>query len=98
MYLETCARIKMTAVAASPNFKDIETFEYRHKSSLESVKKLKEVCVNMLGLSESIIENTPRSVELDASENFYKGSLTLRHEDATLGSVRICVWRLRKQR
>jgi hypothetical protein len=90
MYLETCARIKMMAVATSLNFKDIETFEYRHKSSLEYVTKLKEVCVNMLGLSESTIENTPRSVELDASENFYKGALTLRHEDAMFGFVRIC--------
>ncbi|KAF8130063.1 hypothetical protein K438DRAFT_1788813 [Mycena galopus ATCC 62051] len=48
LYLETCARLKMNAVAASPTFADVETFEFRHKSSLEYVTKLKETCSSML--------------------------------------------------
>ncbi|KAJ7235013.1 hypothetical protein B0H12DRAFT_1327574 [Mycena haematopus] len=83
LYLETCARLKMSAVATSPNFKDVETFEFRHKSSLEYVKHLQETCVTMLGIPESTINNTPRSVELDASERFYQDSL--RNEHAMLG-------------
>jgi hypothetical protein len=78
----------MGAVATSPNFKDVETFEFRHKSSLEYVRKLKEICITMLGIPESIIETTPPSVELDTSEQFYK--LCLRNEDALLGFVPIC--------
>ncbi|KAF8149743.1 hypothetical protein K438DRAFT_1779223 [Mycena galopus ATCC 62051] len=81
-YLETCARLKMNAVASSPNFADIETFEFRHKSSIEYVKKLKEICITMLGIPESTIKNTPRSVQLDTSERFYKDCL--RNEDALL--------------
>lgn len=88
LYLETCARLKMNAVAASPNFEDVETFEFRHKSSIEYVKKIKEICITMLGIPETIIKNTPRSVELDASERFYQDSL--RNENALLGFVLIC--------
>ena len=77
----------MMAVAASPNFKDVETFEYRHKSSIEYVKKLKEICITMLGIPEGTVEATPRSVELDTSERFYKDSL--RNDDALLGFVSI---------
>ena len=88
LYLETCARLKMIAVAASPNFEDVETFEFRHKSSIEYAKKLKEICITMLGISEKTIKATCRSVELDASERFYKDSL--RNEDALLGFVLIC--------
>jgi thiaminase len=95
MYLETCARLKMTAVAATPNFKDLETFEFRHNSSIEYIAKLKEICITMLGISESTLESTPRSVQLDASERFYKDSL--RNEDALLGFVSICIRLLRKQ-
>ncbi|KAF8153715.1 hypothetical protein K438DRAFT_1987423 [Mycena galopus ATCC 62051] len=82
-YLQTCARLKMNAVAASPNFADVETFEFRHKSSLEYVTKLKETCSTLLGIPETTMKTTPRSVELDASERFYKDSL--RNEDALLG-------------
>lgn len=95
LYLETCARLKMTAVATSSNFKDIETFEARNKASIEYVDKLKEICITMLGIPESTIDTAPRSVELDASENFYKSSLVLRHEDALLGFVSFC-FRLRE--
>ncbi|KAF8145103.1 hypothetical protein K438DRAFT_1992151 [Mycena galopus ATCC 62051] len=84
-YLETCARLKMNAVASSPNFADIETFEFRHKSSIEYVKKLKEICITMLGIPESTIKTTPRSVQLDTSERFYKDCL--RNEDALLAFV-----------
>ncbi|KAF8217136.1 hypothetical protein K438DRAFT_411856 [Mycena galopus ATCC 62051] len=88
LYLETCARLKMKAVAAAPNFKDVEAFDSRHKASLEYVKKLKETCVTMLGIPEDIMESTPRSVQLDTTEHFYKN--TLRDEDALLAFVLIC--------
>ncbi|KAJ7796428.1 hypothetical protein B0H14DRAFT_3158061 [Mycena olivaceomarginata] len=83
MYLETCARLKMMAVAASPEYEALEIFSVRHKSSLEYVEKLKEICITMLGIPESTINATPRSVELDASECFYMACL--RKEDALLG-------------
>ncbi|KAF8212915.1 hypothetical protein K438DRAFT_1928097 [Mycena galopus ATCC 62051] len=83
LYLETCARLKMKAVAASPNFKDIEAFEFRHKSSLEYPRKVKEICITMLGIPESTVETTPRSVQLDTSERFY--TMALQNEDALLG-------------
>ena len=79
----------MMAVAASPNFKDVESFNARHKSSLEYVKKTKEICITMLGISEDTIESTKPGTELDASQNFYKDYLALRHEDALFGSVSI---------
>ncbi|KAJ7722699.1 hypothetical protein B0H16DRAFT_1599958, partial [Mycena metata] len=81
MYLQTCARLKMKAVSEGSD-KDIEEFGVRHKSSLEQVKKLKATCVTMLSVPESIIEATPRSVELDTTEQFYKTAL--RGEDALL--------------
>jgi len=85
LYLETYTRLKMVAVAASPNFKDVEKFGFRHESSIEYVNKLKEICITMLGIPESTIDATLRSVQLDASENFYKTSI--RQEDALLGFV-----------
>ena len=77
----------MKAVSESPNFEDVEMFGARHKSSIEYIKKLKEICVTILGIPESAFETTPRSVELDASENFYKDSLSVQREDALLGCV-----------
>ena len=87
----------MKAVAESPNFKDVEMFGVRHKSSIEYINELKEICVTMLGIPESTIETTPRSIELDRSENFYKDYLALRREDALLGFVSIAFWRLQEQ-
>jgi thiaminase len=87
LYMETCAVLKMTAVAGSSNFEDVETFEFRHKSSIESVKTLKEICITMLGIPESTIETTPQSAELDAIKRFYKDAL--RNEDALFGFVLI---------
>jgi len=75
----------MAAVARSPNFKDIENFAPRHMSSLEYVKKSKEVLISMLGVPESIIDTTPRSKNLDASEKYYLSSV--RDEDAFFGFV-----------
>lgn len=81
----------MTAVAAAPSFKDVETFGKRHKSSIEYVKELKKICITMLGIPESTVDTAQRSVELHASEDFYKGSLTLLPDDLKLlGFVSIC--------
>ncbi|KAM6491916.1 hypothetical protein JOM56_012554 [Amanita muscaria] len=80
LYLETCARLKMAAVAQSSNFKDVENFVPRHMSSLEYVKKSKEILISMLGVPESIIDTTPQSKHLDASEKYYMSSI--RQEDA----------------
>jgi thiaminase len=81
----------MRAVASSPNFKDIETFHKRHEKSLDYVTRLKDTCITKLGISETTIEATERSVELDASENYYMDSLTIRQEDALLGFA-VCFW------
>ena len=88
----------MKAVSEAPDFKDVETFDIRHKSSIEYVKELKKICITMLGIPESTIETTPRSVELDASESFYKDSLSHRRGDALLGFVPISFWKLQKAR
>jgi thiaminase len=88
LYLQTCARLKMMAVAAAPDFDDVEAFEIRHKSSLEYVTSSKEICITMLGIPETAIKTTPRSVELDAIDDHYKASL--RTEDALLAFVSIC--------
>ena len=81
----------MIAVAAAPSFTDVEMFGKRHKSSIEYVKELKEICITMLGIPESTVDTIPRSVELHASEDFYKGSLTLLPDDVKLlGLVSIC--------
>ncbi|KAJ7885565.1 hypothetical protein B0H14DRAFT_1346388 [Mycena olivaceomarginata] len=82
LYLQTCARLKMMAVAAAPDFDDVEVFEIRHKSSLEYVTSSKEICITMLGIPETAIKTTPRSVELDAIDDHDKASL--RTEDALL--------------
>ncbi|KAJ7722685.1 hypothetical protein B0H16DRAFT_346841 [Mycena metata] len=83
MYLETCARLKMRAVSDARDFEDIETFGIRHNSSLDQVKHLKEICVTTLGIPEKIVKDTPRTIQLTTSEEFYK--LALRNEDAYLG-------------
>ncbi|KAF8136871.1 hypothetical protein K438DRAFT_1786440 [Mycena galopus ATCC 62051] len=83
LYLETCAALKMMAFAASPSIEDIKDFGVRHKSSLKYVENLEKICSSMLGIPESTMNTIPRSVELDASEHFYKDSL--RNEDALLG-------------
>jgi len=88
LYLETCVRLKMGAVARSPNFKDVENFVPRHMSSLEYVKKSKEILISMLGVPESIIDTTPRSKNLDASEKYYMTSV--REEDAFFAFVSAC--------
>lgn len=75
----------MIAVASSPRYEDVKTFGLRHQSSIEYVDSLKEICISMLGIPESTIESTLRSVQLDASENFYKTAV--RQEDALLGFV-----------
>jgi len=82
----------MKAVAESPNFNDVKMFGARHKSSIEYVQELEKTCITKLGIPENVIEATPRSVELDASESFYKDSLSLRREDALLGFVLIAFW------
>ncbi|KAF8201902.1 hypothetical protein K438DRAFT_1758169 [Mycena galopus ATCC 62051] len=79
---------KGTASLGLPILHDyIETFEFHHKSSIEYVKKLKEICITMLGIPESTVNtlNTPpRSAELDAREHFYKVALG-NEEKALLG-------------
>ena len=85
----------MIAVAASPSFKDVENFGYRHESSIDYVKKLKEICITILGVSESTLDATPRSIQVDASEHFYKDKV--QKEDALLGFVSTCFRKLGKQ-
>ncbi|KAJ7039977.1 hypothetical protein C8F04DRAFT_1391981 [Mycena alexandri] len=80
LYLETCARLKMAAAAWSDSFTDIKNFLPRHMSSLEYVRKSKEILISMLGVPEDIIDTTPRSKNLDASEKFYRDSI--QKEDA----------------
>ncbi|KAF8125682.1 hypothetical protein K438DRAFT_1005370 [Mycena galopus ATCC 62051] len=82
LYLETCAALKMMAVAASPNIEDIKNFEFRHKSSLKYVENLENICITTLGIPERIMKDTLPSVELDTSQQFYRSSL--RNEDALL--------------
>ncbi|KAJ7711315.1 hypothetical protein B0H16DRAFT_1480421 [Mycena metata] len=79
--LQTCARLKMKAVSEGSD-NDVEAFGVRHKASLEQIKRLKEICVTMLGIPESIMEATPRSVALDTTEHFFK--TVLQGEDALL--------------
>lgn len=71
LYLEICARLKMSAVARAPTFEDIKNFIPRHQSSLEYVRKSKETLVTKLGVPEKIIDSTKPSKELEASEEFY---------------------------
>ena len=78
----------MAAVAWFPNFKDVENFLPRHMSSLEYVTKSKEILTSMLGIPENIIDTTPRSKNLDASEKFYRDSV--QKEDAFFGFVPTC--------
>ncbi|KAF7306288.1 Heme oxygenase-like protein [Mycena indigotica] len=98
LYLETCARLKMMSVAEASDFDAVEGFEYRHKSSIEYVTKLKEVCMTMLGITEETIKATKQSVQLDASQRFYKDSL--RNEHALLGYYVVllpcvlCYWKI----
>ncbi|KAJ7878010.1 hypothetical protein B0H14DRAFT_2712387 [Mycena olivaceomarginata] len=80
LYLETCARLKMAAAAWSDSFTDVKNFVPRHMSSLEYVTKSKEILISMLGIPENIIDTTPRSKNLDASEKFYRDSI--QKEDA----------------
>jgi len=87
----------MKAVSEAPDFNEVKTFGARHKSSIEYAQKLEETCITMLGIPESTIKATPRSVELERSENFYKDYLSLRREDALLGSVSISSWLLQWQ-
>ena len=77
----------MLAVARSPDFKAIEDFDSRHKSSLEYVKMSKEFLSTWLGVPESIISDTPRDKCLDASEKHYIKST--QDEDAWLAFVSI---------
>ena len=78
----------MAAVAQSPNFEDVTNFVPRHMSSLEYVKKTREILISMLGVPESIIDNTPRSKNLDASEKYYLDSV--KGEDAFFAFVSAC--------
>ncbi|KAI6169023.1 hypothetical protein EDD17DRAFT_458170 [Pisolithus thermaeus] len=71
LYLEVCARLKMSAVARAPTFEDIKSFIPRHQSSLEYVRKSKETLVTKLGVPEKTIDSTEPSKELQASEEFY---------------------------
>ncbi|KAG6843380.1 hypothetical protein H0H87_005260, partial [Tephrocybe sp. NHM501043] len=74
-YLETCARIKMLAVARSPSFKEVEIFSKRHESSLKYVKESRKTLVSKLGVPEDVIDDTPRSKNLEQSEKFYKDAV-----------------------
>jgi len=78
----------MLAVARSPNFKDVENFGPRHDSSLGYVRESKKTLISMLGVSEDIIVNTPRSKCLDASEKYYMNSV--QDEDAFFAFVSSC--------
>ncbi|KAG6843489.1 hypothetical protein H0H87_003921 [Tephrocybe sp. NHM501043] len=91
-YLETCARIKMLAVARSPNFKDVEIFAKRHESSLEYVKESKKTLISKLGVPEDVIAATPRSKNLGQSEKFYMDAV--REDDAYLAFVLPSYWKI----
>ena len=78
----------MTAAAQSKNFKDVLDFAPRHESSLQYIKKSKEILISMLGVPEGIIDTTPRSKNLDASEKYYMKYLQT--EDAYLAFVSAC--------
>ncbi|KAJ7722689.1 hypothetical protein B0H16DRAFT_346998 [Mycena metata] len=81
LYLKTCTQLKFTALGTAAYGKEVEGFDVRYK--VEYTNKLMETCGTMLGVSKSTMEATPRSVELDASERFYRKAL--QDDNAWLG-------------
>lgn len=71
LYLEICARLKMSAIARAPTFEEIKNFIPRHQKSLEYVRASKETLVTKLGVPEKTVDSTKPSKELEASEEFY---------------------------
>ncbi|KAJ7775548.1 hypothetical protein B0H16DRAFT_1713131 [Mycena metata] len=80
-YLKTCALLKMSALGSGTYSKEIEEFDVRYK--VEYMRKLEEICSTMLGVPKSAMEATPRSVQLDTTERFYKKAL--QDDNAWLG-------------
>ncbi|KAJ7765234.1 hypothetical protein B0H16DRAFT_414896 [Mycena metata] len=81
LYLKTCTQLKFTALGTAAYGKEVESFDVRYK--VEYTNKLVETCGTMLGVPKSTMEATPRSVELDASERFYRKAL--QDDNAWLG-------------
>ncbi|KAJ7740814.1 hypothetical protein B0H16DRAFT_1757534 [Mycena metata] len=81
LYLKTCTQLKFTALGTAVYGKEVEGFDVRYK--VEYTNKLVEICGTMLGVPKSTMEATPRSVELDASERFYRKAL--QDDNAWLG-------------
>lgn len=71
LYLEICARLKMSAIARAPTFEEVKNFIPRHQKSLEYVRASKETLVTKLGVPEKTVDSTKPSKELEASEEFY---------------------------
>lgn len=85
LYLQTCARLKMSAVSRSLKWEDIENFVPRHLSSLNYVTESKKTLISVLGVPETTIKDTPRSEAVQASEKYYMDSV--RDEDAFFAFV-----------
>lgn len=90
LYLQTCARLKMSAVARAKKWEDIENFMPRHESSLKYVTELEKTIISKLGVPKDIIKATPRSEAVQESERFYMNSV--RDEDAFFAFVSACLF------
>ncbi|KAJ7842386.1 hypothetical protein B0H14DRAFT_2586401 [Mycena olivaceomarginata] len=84
LYLPTCTRIKLTAAGSlkDPDWDKVVAFGDRHNSSLRSVEKTKEICLNLLGIPETVIGTTARSAQLKEIDEFY--TTTVQDKDANL--------------
>ncbi|KAJ7511528.1 hypothetical protein B0H11DRAFT_707716 [Mycena galericulata] len=80
-YLRTCTQLKMLAIGTPAYGKEVEDFDVQRK--VKQTNKLMETCGTMLGIPKSTMEATPRSVQVDTSERYYKK--VLQNDNAWLG-------------
>ncbi|KAF7306280.1 Heme oxygenase-like protein [Mycena indigotica] len=97
LYLQTCARLKMIS-GASSDYAQVEAFGFRHKSSMEYVKNLEDVCTTLLGITDETMKATQPSVQVETTQNFYTDCL--RNKDPVLGYYVVllpcvlCYWKI----
>ena len=69
----------------------------RNLESIEHANKLKEICVTMLGIHESTLENTELNPELGLGDDFYESVSHYAPKTALFLFVSICFWKLQNR-
>ena len=88
MYLEACGKLKLMRESgtedAAFNVQKMKGVQNHLQSSIQAIEELEKICINMLGIPKSTIEDTQPSGDLASSSHFNRVSIQSLADNAKL--------------